>query len=257
MGEPHVAHVGGQFLRQLAIAEPAVAFLRATAPRAEMDLVDRYRRAQGVGADRRRLRARQRLHVDHDRGGLRPQLGREGDRIRFERQHRAVRPDDLVFVFVARARRRHEDFPEAVAAHPHGMAAAIPEIEVADHADAPGVGGKHHEGDPGDSFEHQRMGAELVVEMQMRAFAEQIEIEIGQHRRKAVRVLDLDHLLAVTGAQVVARRAVGQRTGEQPGLVDARAGCWTRPRSSITATSAASGRKTRTTWPSSPACRPR
>src|SRR5262245_34102507 len=45
MGEAHVARVGRQFLRQLAVAQPTAAMLRMPPPRSQMDFIDRYRRA--------------------------------------------------------------------------------------------------------------------------------------------------------------------------------------------------------------------
>ena len=98
-------------------------------------------------------RPRQLRRVDHDRGGRRPHLGGERQRIGLERQQLAVAADDLVFVFVAGARAGNEDFPVAVAAHAHGVAAAVPEIEIADHADAPRVRREHHEGDAVDAVD--------------------------------------------------------------------------------------------------------
>ena len=62
---------------------------------------------------------------------------------------------------------------------------------------------------------HDRMRAELVVELEMRAFAEQIEIEVGQNRRKAIGVLQLDTVVAETHAQPIVRPAssdAGRRT---------------------------------------------
>ena len=66
------------------------------------------------------------------------------------------------------------------------------------------------------------MRAELVVEPLMGAFAEQIEIEIAQDRRKAVGVVEIDDVVAEPGAQLVALRAVRQRAGEQAGVMNAR-----------------------------------
>ena len=66
------------------------------------------------------------------------------------------------------------------------------------------------------------MRAELVVEPLVGAFAEQIEVEVGQDRRKAIGVVEIDHGVAEAGAQLVALRAVRQRAGEQPGVVNAR-----------------------------------
>ncbi len=55
----------------------------------------------------------------------------------------------------------------------------------------------------------------------MRSFAEQVEIEIGQNRREAVGILDLDLPFAVTRAQAIVARSIGQMTLEQAGIVDA------------------------------------
>src|SRR5258708_31841402 len=65
------------------------------------------------------------------------------------------------------------------------------------------------------------MGAQLFVKMHMRSFAEQVEIEIGQDRREAVGILDLDLPFAVTRAQAIVARSIGQTTLEQTGILDA------------------------------------
>ena len=126
MCEPHVARVSWQFLRQLAVAQPTAAMLRMSPPRPEMDFIDRYRRTQGIDAARCRLRPLDRLAIDHDRSRPRSQLGSEGQWIGLQRQQVTVRPDNLVFIFVAGASFRHKNFPKAVAAHAHGVAASIP-----------------------------------------------------------------------------------------------------------------------------------
>ena len=56
----------------------------------------------------------------------------------------------------------------------------------------------------------------------MRAFAEQMQVEIGQDRRKAIGVLHLDLVVAEARAQPVVRVARRDRAGEQAGVVDAR-----------------------------------
>ena len=76
----------------------------------------------------------------------------------------------------------------------------------------------------------------------MRAFAQQIEIEVAKDRRKAVGVFELDLGLAEPGAQPIAPRAVRQRAGEQAGIMDARSSL-SRPRSSTTATSRGVGQE--------------
>src|SRR5205809_7992665 len=65
------------------------------------------------------------------------------------------------------------------------------------------------------------MRAEPLVEMYMRAFAKQIEIEVGQDRREAIRILKLDLAFAVARAQTVVAGAGTQTPPEEPGIVDA------------------------------------
>ena len=57
------------------------------------------------------------------------------------------------------------------------MAAAVPMVEVADDADALGVGRQHDKGRAGDAFERHRVSAELVIDLQVRAFAQQKQVE--------------------------------------------------------------------------------
>ena len=99
------------------------------------------------------------------------------------------------------------------------MPAWIPEIEVADHADPPRIGSEYHESHPIDAVERHRVRTKLVVEPLMGAFAEQIEIEIAQHRGEAVGVLEFDDVVAEAGAQLVSPRAVRQRASEQSRIV--------------------------------------
>src|SRR5438034_8177084 len=64
------------------------------------------------------------------------------------------------------------------------------------------------------------MRAEPLVEMYMRAFAKQIEIEVGQDRREAIRVLKLDLAFAVARAQTVVAGPVYQTPPQEPGTDD-------------------------------------
>src|SRR5439155_21266967 len=63
------------------------------------------------------------------------------------------------------------------------------------------------------------MRAEPLVEMYMRAFAKQIEIEVGQDRREAIRILKLDLAFAVARAQTVVAGAVNLKPHQEPGNV--------------------------------------
>src|SRR3954464_10585464 len=65
------------------------------------------------------------------------------------------------------------------------------------------------------------MGAQLLVEMHMRPFAKQVEIEIGQDGREPIRILNLDLPFAVARAHAVTAQPVGQAALEQAGIVNA------------------------------------
>ena len=118
-----------------------------------MHLVDRHRLVERVDVGARGRRTRQLGAIDDDRSGGGAHFRAKAERIGLQRQQCAGAGDDLVFVFVAGARARHEDFPIAVAAHAHGMAAAVPDIEVADHTDALRIRRPHHEADAGDAVQ--------------------------------------------------------------------------------------------------------
>src|SRR5262245_7374046 len=184
-------------------------------PRPKMYFIDRYRSIQGVDAGGRRLRSLDGALIDHDRGGAGAQLGDGGERVGLQRQHLAVMPDELVLVFVTGLGLGHEDFPEAVAAYPHGVASSIPQIEIADHAHPLGGGCENREGDARHAVEHHRMGAQLVVEMHVRPFAEKVKVQIRQDRWEPIRIFDLDLTLAIAYAHAIAGRPVRQTALEQ------------------------------------------
>jgi hypothetical protein len=85
------------------------------------------------------------------------------------------------------------------------------------------------------------------------AFAQQIEIEVAEHGREAVGIVEIDDVFAEAGAELVAFGAVRQRACEQPGIVNS----LKRRRLAMLTTLEASGMKARTTlWPPS-LCKPR
>ena len=89
---------------------------------------------------------------------------------------------------------------------PHRVDAAVPAVEVADHADAIGVRRPHREMHAGGRPDADAMRAELLEHAMMRAFAEQMQIEIGQHAAVAVGIVDLDDVIAGEGdAQTIVR----------------------------------------------------
>ena len=77
-----------------------------------------------------------------------------------------------------------------------------------------------HERHTRHAIDRHGMRAELVVKLEVRAFAQQEEIIIGQDRRKPIGVLDIDLVIAVTRAHAVARRSI-ELALEQPDVMDA------------------------------------
>ena len=222
--EPHVRRVGDERVGELVVGEPAVAF--AAPPGAEMHFVDRHRRAAriprgprrhpvGVGPDEAR-------GVAHDRRGRGSKLRAEADGIGLERKQRAVGADDFVLVERALGERGDEDLPDARAdALAHGVAAAVPGIEVADDGNALRVRRPHREMHALDTFVLDGMGAQAVVELRVRAFADQPVVERTEHRPVRVRIVDEPGITLVRGAQPI-RRSARNRALEKSGVVPAR-----------------------------------
>src|SRR6516162_1960577 len=133
------------------------------APRAKVYLIDRYRRVERIDTVGRCARPLQLRAIDDDGSSEGTHLAGEADRVSLQQQ--IARPrNDLVFVFVACARARHKDFPVAVAAHTHSVTAAVPDIEIADHAHAARIRRPHYESDAEHALQFHRMRAELVIE---------------------------------------------------------------------------------------------
>ena len=80
---------------------------------------------------------------------------------------------------------------------PHRVDAAVPAVEVADEAHAIGVRRPHGEVHAGRRPDGDAVRAELLERAMVRALAEQVQIEIGQHAAVAVRIVDLDAMVGV------------------------------------------------------------
>src|SRR5207247_691326 len=77
------------------------------------------------------------IDIEDDRGGIRTQLEIEPVGVRLHGEVVAVTRLDFKLVALARAQLRKEQLPDTGgAAHAHRVPAAVPSIEVADHADA-------------------------------------------------------------------------------------------------------------------------
>ena len=139
----------------------------------------------------------------------------EADRVGLQRQHRPLRVEQLVFVERACMDAGNENLPHAGRADPaHLVAAAVPEIEIAHDRDAARIGRPDREMDAFDVLMGDHMGAELLPEPRMRPLPDQIFVDRAQHRREAVRVVEIPCRLIVPRAQTVG--FLGPFAGEDP-----------------------------------------
>ena len=75
---------------------------------------------------------------------------------------------------------------------PHRMDALIPTVEITDDADSPRIGRPDREGDARDTLHRAQMCAEPLIEIEVAAFANQVEIEVAEERGQRV---GIDHAL--------------------------------------------------------------
>src|SRR3712207_6089608 len=117
-----------------------------------MDLVDGdgcvLRLAGGPPAHPVAVRPWEGLRAGNDGCAAGSRLARSRHGIRLLRKKLAMRADQFVLVTFAGAETRNEQFPDpSLPAQAHGVAPAVPAVEVADHGDTPGIrrpNGKAH-----------------------------------------------------------------------------------------------------------------
>ncbi len=133
----------------------------------------------------------------------------------------AVLTADLVLVPGAGADVRYEQLPYARAAErAHRMGAAIPVVEVADHAHAARARRPHRERGAAEVGPHP--GAEHLPQLLVPALADQVQVHLAQRRQMPVRVVR-EQLRAVVG---VADARAGNRRPSPSAVPSPR----TRPR---------------------------
>ena len=226
MGEAGVDDIGDQPFRQFVPGQEAA--ILVALPRTGMDLIDGDGLAprfgftpelamRGIAPFVPRGRRRH-------RGGGRAQFRAEGEGVGLERQARAPRPNDLVFIGAALAKAGNEDFPDAgVLPQPHRMAAAVPGIEIADHGDPLGIGRPDGEMHAAGAFMVDEMRTQLVEQAQMRTLRHVIIVHRTEHRAEGVWVGDPPFAARIAG-MVFQRLTPGDRDWslEEPGLVAAK-----------------------------------
>ena len=194
VGEAQVLRVGRELVGQLGVGERAVVLQRVQTPGAEVDLVDR----DGLGQRLARVAVLEERAVVlapgvpglvDDRGGLGRNLGLLGIGVGLE-QDLAVLGEDLVLVALARADVGEEQLPDAARAHgAHRVQAAVPGVEVPDHADRPRGRRPHRERRALRAAVLDDVGAEALVELLVTALAHEMEVQLADRGQERVGVL--------------------------------------------------------------------
>ncbi len=91
------------------------------------------------------------------------------------------------------------------------MAAPVPDVEIADHRDAPGIRCPHSETHTIDAIDGLQLGAEATAQIAVIAFGEQIQIHFAEQLTKAIGIFR--HLLAAGPARA---QQIGPGLGEVP-----------------------------------------
>ena len=161
MGEAHVLGVVGELVGQLEVGEGAVAVERIQPPRAEVNLVDRYRRRQRLLLGPRSqpplvLPPMRRLR-DHGSGQWR-RLGLLRVGVSLELQF-TVGPEDLVLVAGAGSNVGEKYLPDPGRSEDaHRVQAPVPGVEVADDAHRARGRSPDGEGGPRDALDAHGRG---------------------------------------------------------------------------------------------------
>src|SRR5258706_532347 len=133
------------------------------------------------------------IKIGDDRAGFGAKLATEGVGIGFKREKNSVRAEDFVFVDRAFGDFGEEEFPDAGrATRAHGMDTAVPAIHIADDADARRGRRPYGEMCAGDTGDSVKVCAEFFVGVKMAAFADEVEIEVGEEKREGVRIENLE-----------------------------------------------------------------
>ena len=193
VGVAHLLDVRDQPLGQLAVRQVAVAVVAARAP----TIRDAPRRPTSAGRTTRPAAPARRIHSaschwyservdDRRRSAAAPRRRTRTDRSSAGCRRRAIGSRTCSAARRAPPGTKISHTP-LDAERAHRMHASVPAVEVADDADAMGVGRPDGEVDAVGAADAQRVRAELVVDAGVVALAEQVEIEVGDDAAVAVR----------------------------------------------------------------------
>ncbi len=225
MRETHFGCVGDELVRELAIRQIPPILGEVAAPRAEMDFINGDRRLAIVALPALRhpppILPQMPRRLGNDRCRVGRSLGPLGLRVRLERQELTVGAEDLVFVEMTGAQAGDEQLPEpADISHRHPP--AVPPVEVANDADPVSVRRPYSEGDAFDTLMDQRMRSKLAVARQVVALGQQMNIDLAEHGRKRIDIVEFVLGATACDAQPIAKRllAVGYCSDKETVAVD-------------------------------------
>ena len=115
---------------------------------------------------------------------------------------------DFELVGFSRADPGEEHIPESARwVEAHRVTPSVPVVERPHDTHGASIGRPDSEADALHSLERQRMRPKFGVGFQVRAFSQQVTVDLTQHRRKAIRVLDLHAALRRSEPQPIWNRA--------------------------------------------------
>ena len=231
VGKPETLRIGHEIIGKFAIAQVAVALFRLALPRPQMNLVDGDRRIAVVMVSARPhpvpvlpcvFRG-----VGNDGPGLRGIFRFQRERIGLFRQPIAEAILQFILVDLAGMDARHENFPDAaLEAAAHGMTPAIPAIEIANDTHLARVRGPNGEAGAGNAVDGHGMRTQLLEGAKVGALDQEMDVEFAEDGAEAVRVLDVEGIVAAVGKQpqAIAERLLpsGDWAGEKALLTDLR-----------------------------------
>ena len=208
----HLLHIFDQRVGQLAIVERFTQ--RFFAPRTRVDFIDAQRRAQGIALPPLNepifIRPNEFVDVPDDGCVLGRRLEEETERISAQTDISMQIPH---FVFVMRALTDAWDkyLPHTGRSQrAHLVEAAIPGIEIANHADALGIRRPDGEAGARDAVDGAQLRSEFVVNTAFVAFAKQVQVGFAQCRQEGIGITGAAYVSAVIGDhQVIGVNAIG------------------------------------------------
>src|SRR5271166_2093666 len=138
------------------------------------------------------------VQIPDDGGRVRTHFRQVSIRVRFEREIAMMPRLDFELVELTLLQPRDEDLPHPRrAARPHGMAPPVPLIEVSDNAHTLGIGRPYGKADASRARMFEDARAKLLIQPEVGALSEQVQIKIRQNWGIAVRIVDFVDLLAL------------------------------------------------------------